>query len=144
MDLSTKKVAAEGRKIQRVRKVKKVMCTRCGDRGKQPHNDLCRMCDTSYTGTWLLSYISEMRYIILDDDVVNGYAYGETSNDFLGLSNGAPIFVEVDGVDKHLFHASCDEKNMKEDDWVDEYDAWWQHPSVTKIDFRIDIDISPV
>lgn len=115
-------------------------CSRCKTKEKQSHKDVCRRCDTSYTGTWILSYISEM-YIDIDDDVRDGYCYGNTTNDFLGLPNGTLIFCEVDKVDKHLFHASCDLNNMDEDEWVDEYNVWWEHPSVTKIDFRIDMNI---
>jgi len=114
------------------------VCSECGMKDLQTtRKGVCRKCDTSHMGTWYLSCISELDYIIVDDDVLDGYAYGSTGNDFLGLPDGTPIYCHVDKQDKNLFHAFCDENEMEEEDWVNDYDIWWEHPSVTKLDFKV-------
>lgn len=118
------------------------VCTRCGSKKNlQTHKKVCRKCDTSYMGTWYLSCISELDYIEIADDIRDGYTFGRTGNDFLGLPNKTPIYCYVDEHDKNLFHVSYDMNNMDEEEWMKDYDVWWDHPSVTKVDFRVNFGI---
>jgi hypothetical protein len=116
-------------------------CLRCnGLRPPQP-NGICRDCDTRHMGTWYLSCISELGHIVINDTIICGYAKGVTGNNFLGVPNKTPIFCCVNEVDKNLFHAFCDTNHMEEEVWVNDYDVWWDHPSVTQIDFRVNFSI---
>lgn len=103
----------------------------------------CRECDTSSAGTWMLSYLSELDYIIGEDDIMNGYVYGTTNNNFLGLANGTLIHCCVDEYDRTLFHAKCDIFDPKKKD-DEEEDIFGKNPTFTKIDFKINLGIEIV
>lgn len=100
--------------MSKSKKVKtNTVCKRCNKvKHLQPNNGICRDCDTSHMGTWYLSCISELGHIELSDTIIGGCADGVTGNDFLGVPNKTPIFCCVDKVDKNLFHAFCDQRNI--------------------------------
>lgn len=122
-------------------------CERCNKSfNKVPRGlgNLCRECDTSSAGTWMLSYLSELDYIVAYDDVRNGSVYGTIDNNFLDLANGTEIYCSVDEYDRTLFHAKCDiiDPKKKDDSESEEWDdVFWEKPDITKIDFRVNLGI---
>lgn len=101
---------------------------------KSSHNlfrGVCKDCDTSAAGTWFLSYLSSLGFINNDDTIQNGYVYGTTNKNFLGIPDGTEIFCQVDEKEKDIFHLKYDPKaklvkhdNYKnyDSDQDDEYD----------------------
>ena len=71
-------------------------CKKSFDKVQRELGSFCRKCDTSSAGTWALSYLAELDYIVQDDTVENGIIIGRTSNDFLGLPNDKDIHCVVD------------------------------------------------
>ena len=123
-------------------------CKKSFDKVQRALGGFCRQCDTSSAGTWALSYLAELDYIVQDDTVENGIIIGSTSNDFLGLPNDKDIYCVVDKYDRTLFHASIDLEIPNETGSADEDEEWedvfWEKPNITKIDFRMNLGIEIV
>jgi len=119
-------------------------CKKCGGTKLSSESDICRSCNKEHMGGCFFSCISELGYIDIEEDILGGCLHGKTNNSFLDLPNGTPIYCRVDKDNEKLFHAICDTNNMTESDWCYDFNAWWKHPCVTKIDFRISHKINEI
>jgi len=120
------------------KRVQKKPCRVCGTT-ETSRVGMCRECDTGPAGTWALSYLSELGFILIDDTIENGWAIGSSANNFLGLTDGTQICVTVDDIDRTLFHAKCDINPKEDDSWED---VFWEKPGITQIDFSLGINIA--